>query len=179
MILQTMKPTSLVFLLLAMLAGCKKNDTIDPSSGLPATSSSGKNILACRVNGQIHVYSGKASINNDNGVDYSIWEDYILIHGDNFRYNDDIRIRVTGNDSLKPGIKYVFSSETQHRALYTKYEISQFEYEAQSGSGWILFSRLDKDVAAGTFAFTAYLNGQQGSDSVTITGGRFDISRRS
>lgn len=166
-------------LLLSLLAfvACKKTDS-GPS--LPGPSSTGQNYLAYKVNGIISSSFGLNSWNARTGVSYNRFADKIVISGDNDNMRNDLGIYIAlPPTAVKTDTTYILSNEAnRHISKYFLFkQPGTSEYITIMGSGWVRFSRVDTAVAAGTFAFTAYLNGQQGADSVVITDGRFDIPR--
>ena len=172
-----MKNLLLLFVVISAFASCKKEDA---NNQIPEPSSSGKNFLACKVNGAVHRYSGLIDWMSPNGVSYSRFIDEVIIVGGSAEFSDVVGLHLKGSpDSLLPGYNYLFGGETNsNHANYTLYQSgtrSDLQYSTVAGSGWVRFSRVDTAVAAGTFAFTAYLNGQQGQDSIVITDGVFDI----
>jgi len=161
-------------LVLSTLGACNKDDS--STQQLPPPTQQGKNILACKVNGQVHIYSGKRTTFNDNGVNYDLYLNKLRLYADNIDYRDNIEIVFPVNpDSIKVGLKYFFDLADMINP-FGEYRIRvngvTNEYKTGKQSGFIQFTRLDKDVAAGIFQFTAYYN----NDSVTITEGRFDIT---
>lgn len=94
-------------LIFCTAAGCTKNND-EPQ--LPVPTQEGKNILACKVNGQVQIYKGKRTTFNDNGVEYDPYIDKLRIAADNSDYNDNIEMLLPGSpDSVVIGIKYFFS----------------------------------------------------------------------
>ncbi|WP_276133391.1 DUF6252 family protein [Polluticoccus soli] len=153
------------------ITGCKKD-----SEKMPKPTQSGKNILACEVNGKVHIYEGKRSYLNSNGVDAARIitgnDVFIEIHGDNADYDDDIEMRVV---VYQPELnkEYIFSKvDSKDWAEYYVGQNSDIRYKTQNSSGFIKFSRFDPSSVAGTFMFTGY--NQQG-EKVEITEGFFDI----
>lgn len=64
-----MKRPLLIFALFVIaFTACKKDSNTSAGGQLPDTSSSGKNFLACKVNGKVQVYYGKSSYISPNGV---------------------------------------------------------------------------------------------------------------
>lgn len=169
----------LLLLSLLAFAACKKTDS---GPTLPGPSSTGQNYLAFKVNENVHVYNGIATYNQPNGTRYIRFSKEIYISGNEDGNNDYIAIYLLIQpDSCKINTDYVFGSETNESfAKYTFKRPGQVTAECRTiaGSGWVRFSRLDTAVAAGTFALTAYMGGQQGADSVIINDGRFDISSK-
>lgn len=136
---------------------------------LPAYSSSGKNVLGCKVNGQVHLYSGIRTLSNDNGVDYFNGNTEISVDADNSSYNDYMRILFYHLNNLSVGTTYYFTNDS---ISYATYLIGNGSQSYTTGSGYVKFTRLDNMVAAGIFEYTAYsITG----DSVKVTEGRFDV----
>ena len=166
------------FLLMTFFASCKKEDA---NNQIPEPSSSGKNFLACKVNGVVHRYTVEDALGR-NGVGYRRFVDQIEVGASEADYKDAIGITVAlPPDSVLPSLVYQLSQETgKSFSEYYKYQAGggpTLTYFTTAGSGWIKFSRVDTLVGSGTFAFTAYIDGQQGKDSVVITEGVFDIAR--
>jgi hypothetical protein len=163
-------------LIVASFASCKK----DPNQ-LPEPSSSGKNFLACKVNGVVHKYTVEDALGR-NGVGYSRYIDGLTIGAAEADYKDDLGITVfLSPDSVRREVTYELGGETSigigHYIIFQTGGGPVLEYTTTVGSGWVRFSRVDTAVAAGTFALTAYIDGQQGKDSVVFTEGVFDIAR--
>lgn len=157
-----------IFLVLSFSC-TKKSGTTEPQ--LPPLTTEGKNVMGCKLNGAVHIYSGKRSFSNPNGVNYDNLVERVVIYADNSNYTDAVNISIIKGFGLVVDIPYYFASETSGN--YAQYLPSSANFITGSNSGWIRFVRLDTEVAAGTFEFTAYHN----DDSVKITEGRFDISR--
>lgn len=153
---------------------CNKQDDTPQEPELPALTQEGKNILACRVNGVTHVYSGKGSFGNENGVSYFRYPNNILLYADEDALASELEIIINDSPSvIRRNTTYFFSTETSdHQARYFSDAANPY-FITRNGSGWIRFVRVDSAIAAGTFEFTAYFN----NDSVKITEGRFDIAR--
>jgi hypothetical protein len=158
------------------IAACKKTDD---SGGLPGPSSNGQNYLACKVNGVIHTYSASDGLGR-NGVVYNRFINKTGIGASEAKYNDDIGFMLPIVADSVNNNNYILNSEADDFfGHYTKHQSggkASDYYITSSSSGWVRFSRIDTAVAAGTFAFIAYRNGQKGADSVVITDGRFDIA---
>lgn len=158
-------------ILLVLSFGCSKKQNGNTEPQLPPLTTEGKNVMGCKVNGNVQIYSGKRTFGNDNGVDYNPSSSKVVIFADNINYHDEIKITINiPYSSLIIDTPYYFTSETTNN--YAQYFPSSANFITDNNSGWIRFARLDTEVAAGTFEFTAYHNG----DSVKITEGRFDIS---
>ncbi len=167
-------------------AACKK-DTTYAGGQLPDTSSSGKNFLACKVNGETRVYSGLSSFSKSNGVTFNHLSNYVLIFGSGVsQYKEIIKLHMDEDSTKKVVVDstYILSSESgQHHAFYQSHSpgVISLDYLTSNNSGWVRFSRLDS-IASGTFAFTAYYDQRSSNrtepDTVRITEGRFDISRK-
>lgn len=98
-------------LLLILSFSCtKKNKSTEPE--LPPLTAEGKNILACKVNGNVQIYSGKRSFGNDNGVDYMSYVDKVEIYADNIKYNDALDLSILRGIGLDLNTTYYFSTET-------------------------------------------------------------------
>lgn len=168
----------LLFLSLLALAACKKTD--NSNFQLPGPSSTGQNYLACKVNGQLYHSRGLNSWTSRTGVSYSRFTNRVVVGGDDDGVNGDLGIYLYQEpSSLLANQDYILGTEGNgNEAKYFRFKQGgqTFEYTTSSVSGWVRFSRIDTTVAAGTFAFTAYRNGQKDADSVVITDGRFDIS---
>ena len=162
----------ILFLCCLAICGCKKE-----KEKLPAATQSGKNILACKVNGKVHIYEGKRSNSNDNGVDagryLSVNHFVIRVHADNADdYNDNLTMQVFA-DKPELNKEYIFSKEdSKDGAEYYIGENYVNIYTTKSSSGYIKFSRFDTSVMAGIFMFTAY---NDHGAKVEITEGFFDI----
>jgi len=145
---------------------------------MPEATQSGKNILACKVNGKVHIYEGKRSYLNSNGVTAQRYmsgtEILIRVHADKREdYDDNIEMEIVAD---QPDInkEYIFSKEdSKDRAEYYVGQSNENKYYTKSSSGYIKFTRFDKAVAAGVFMFTAY---RDNGDKVEITEGFFDIT---
>lgn len=141
---------------------------------LPSLTQEGRDILACIVNGAIHLYSGKSSFGDPNGVLYHRLPEELLLYADESDLGDAIRISLDTPALIMPGTIYFFatgSNDPNYAQYYS--DAANPYFITKDGSGWIRFTRVDSAIAAGTFEFTAYFN----NDSVRITEGRFDIAR--
>ncbi|HTM66541.1 MAG TPA: hypothetical protein VL093_09490 [Flavipsychrobacter sp.] len=159
-------------LVLFTLGACNKDD--GSKQQLPPLTQEGKNILACKVNGQVHIYSGKRTTFDDNGVNYDRGIDKVRIAADNSRYNDNIEIILPYiPDSVMVGVRYYFT-ENEVASGYASYYVGNgsLVYKTSNKSGFIQFNRLDENIAAGVFEYIACHN----NDSIKITEGRFDIT---
>lgn len=141
---------------------------------MPAPTREGKNIFACKVDGVVHIYSGEGTIFNPDGVSYQPTPDDIFLAGSKKEYNDFVSMTLPNLSLVTIDTTYRFSTETSeaHGDRYTGNNGTPFR--TKNGSGWVRFSRLDTSVAAGTFAFTGYRDG----DSSVITEGVFDLKNR-
>ena len=157
----------------AALNGCKKPDETPHEPELPPLTQDGRNVLACRVNGIVHVYSGKHTLGDPNGVFYHRYVDEILLSADEADLSDAVRISLFEPNTIVANSTYVFSTKTNScYALYYSDEANPY-FITKNSSGWVRFTRIDSAIAAGTFEFIAYFE----NDSVNVTEGRFDIAR--
>jgi len=157
--------------MLSTLGACNKDDS--STQQLPPPTQEGKNILGCKVNEHVQIFKGKGSIPHDVGVNYYRSVDQIVISCNNESY-EHIRMTIPViPDSAKIGVRYNFSKSELINPYASYYKGNgSIVYMTNIQSGFIKFTRLDKNIAAGIFEFTAYYN----NDSVKITEGRFDIT---
>jgi hypothetical protein len=166
--LYTLYGTWLICLLaVAGASGCKKKDA------LPPLTQEGKNILACKFNGQVQIYSGIPNTFNVNGVKFSYSTNHIELRATNADVDNSLYITLHFPPQLVGNNDYILGSEASPHYVEAYCGRSALPYFTKANSGQIRFIRIDKEVAAGTFSFTAY----RGNDSLVITDGRFDIGR--
>jgi hypothetical protein len=168
--------TIIVFTVIAI--GCRKKQIDEPEPNiLPTATQNGANLLACKINGAVHIYSGIPGRIGTNGVSFTkVWgsnnEQYVLISAGDSKYGDQLDI-----DIYEPGwniqVKndYKFSNENKVKAKYFYADVFN-EYKTQSNSGYISFTRYDDRVVAGNFSFKVFNK----TDSVKTIEGFFDIA---
>jgi hypothetical protein len=149
------------------IISCNKKDSQD----LPTPTQEGKNILACIVDGQAHVYSGISNVFNENGVDYRLGTNSIKLISESTEYRDFIEVVLPSFNSLNINTTYYLSSDTGRFYANRFTGNNGRPYQTVNYSGWVRFSRLDSNIASGSFAFTGYRPG----DSTVITDGTFDL----
>ncbi len=176
-----MKSYLVLIVLNCLLAGsCKKVATnpVVPVEPMPNPTETGANILACKVNGKLHIYKDKMTWSQPDGVSFSKREDqlekFTYIRGNESDYGDAVSMKIfTWN--IIVGKEYKFS--VNENKDFADYVLDGFgtenTYFTSDGSGFVKFSRYDSLVAAGTFAFTAY---SMGGKKVEVTEGCFDIA---
>src|SRR6266542_3463658 len=88
-----MKKIYFLFLCATLLfsAGCKKQPPPEPQ--LPPITHEGKNIFACKVNGEIFIASGKPIGFSEEGTEFLFYSDTIFwIHGEVINPKIDIQL---------------------------------------------------------------------------------------
>ena len=86
--------------LLVFSLGCKTpvEEPVNPTKPQMQTrTETGANIVACKVDGQVHIYRGKATWNDPNGVDFVRFASnpkHIFLWATQSGYGDDITIRI-------------------------------------------------------------------------------------
>lgn len=155
-------------------ASCKKEKHGPPPDnpyGLPNATSEGKNIFACRVNGQnwiseTGIYNMGGGVSNDSltangGRNSSGAEDIFLLRIGAFQEN------ITYNLNGETKITYTTTR------LCNSNVINFYAYEAITG--FIKLSKIDitRKILSGTFSFIIIR--QECNDTLNFTDGRFDI----
>lgn len=140
--------------------------------------------MGCYVNGVLHVYdSRKQTTLFASGVAFSLGDDiqqtYANISG-NSNYKGvpegDINIFVY-SDTFQKDLTYQFLLGPTWITYYSfekAYPNQMFYVNSNDPFNLVKFTRIDEQVAAGTFQFRGY---NDGGDSVVVTQGRFDIAR--
>ena len=176
-----MKYSLLALLVLtAFVTSCAKKSTepITPGPKMPKATQTGQNIVACRVNGNIQIYTGPQTYLDEDGVSFGMYSDmgdlYVSINASGSqKYDDDIYLDVY-DTSISINTDSRFSS-TEIDKVQGEY-IKQIDglstiYRSKEGGGVIRFTRYDNEVVAGTFSFAAY----KADEKVNVTEGFFDI----
>lgn len=149
--------------------GCKREEKMPPQTR------AGQEILACKVNGEIHTYRGKGTRLYPSGVKCNRavngTDSFTEIRAISTKiYNDDIWIAVRSFD-IEVDRPYILSSGLEDNiAVYR----SDATYSTGLNSGVVTFTRYDEKIASGVFSLTA-ITGAGGK--VEITEGFFDIKR--
>ncbi|MEO6832839.1 MAG: DUF6252 family protein [Chitinophagaceae bacterium] len=169
----------LLFAICLIFPSCKKANTPDPLSQLPAATHSGANTLGCLVNGKAFLVNvGLANWNHPLGVSFSPYDGYSWeIDGKPDSRHLTIRFNESGTNPTIPST-FNLTTDYQSRAEFlnpldgTAINGNNEFVTNVSNTGEITISYYDGSVIAGTFNFDA------ANDSgvvVHITDGRFDI----
>lgn len=166
---------NLTAFLIVLSAGCEKASNEEK---MPEQTQSGANIVACKVNGKVHIYSGKPNAVKGDGVSYfrelTGADSIIQIIADNtLKYNDEIFLSVY-TFHIEIGKEYTISSEFNRNLAVYSWSDPNAPYTTTLNSGHISFKRCDEGVASGNFSFTAT---NKNGEKVEITEGSFDITR--
>ncbi len=170
---------AILFLSLALLLGCKKNDLApaDPASQLPPATQTGANTFGCLLNGQPWTPQGYNGTSN-----YSVVVDPTYRGGSVdirvYRYADNLLqslilggdgISGVGTYSLDANPRSIFFTDMHLPSACQNFDGSKGQYR----KGTLTITRLDLQagIIAGTFAFTLY---KPGCDTIKVTQGRLD-----
>jgi hypothetical protein len=166
-----------VALLSLLWTGCDLTPK-EPEPTLPLATREGKNTLGCYVNGVLHSYSEQLGngLFADKGVDFGdpiASYGYFEIKGVSPNQPGDVYILVE-TDTVKADSVYTDLYPPFYPTTYSKgygeYTVKPYDLFNQ-----VFLTRFDNQVAAGFFSFRAYTS--DGTDSVYVTYGRFDIAR--
>ncbi|WP_276133390.1 hypothetical protein [Polluticoccus soli] len=162
-----------------LITGCKKADepVVPTGPQMPERTEKGANILACKVNGTIHVYRGEFSWNHPDGVSFGQYDagGYTFIKAnEDKKYIDNIGILIYSLDIVVGKEYKLFDENSEGAAEYYPAEGANGNiYLTEYGGGVVKFTRYDSLIAAGTFSFNA---GKSSGEEVKIAEGFFDIS---
>jgi hypothetical protein len=177
---------NLLFLAVFILTitGCKKEEDKKPK--MPAPTQTGANVLAFKVNDEVHIYKGKKTYFDDNGVlariTSMIDETFrIEIVADDGKYNDALRMWVQvpeTADVTPPDLNKSYSLSNSTAKSY--YDVNANggpdvnSYVADVTRCMVIFTRFDDKVMAGTFT---YYGINEKNETISLTEGVFDIAR--
>jgi hypothetical protein len=168
-----MRRIIIVLFACCLIWGCKKKDDAGPA--MPSPTQTGQNIVAYKANGKIHIYKGKHSTSQRDGVEFYRVADidtYVYVWAESSQYQDDMSITIYGLN-IEKDKEYNLSTEDNWG--FGKYMLGNGSdvYKTKNGSGYIKFIRYDSSVAAGNFSMTVY---NSEGKKVEITEGFFDIA---
>ena len=159
-----MKKISLYILLWFILASCEK---------LPPETAKGRDIVACKVNGEIfRSKEKKFFLGPSFGAGAAVGDTLLIIKGSRYHNNNVIEeyLSIYIYNFSGSGI-YNIGGLTDNIAVY-RGNIGFFDRHDQSTGGWLNIKVFDDEIIAGTFEFKAKdMDGIIGD----ITEGRFDI----
>jgi hypothetical protein len=170
--------TSALLLFLIAFTACNKEDK---GEKMPPATKSGRHVLAFRLNGSVHIYRGKHGFYGDYQASYAMTKqrdstlDLTILASDGSKYNDAMNFDLRA-DSFRLNTRYAISANPQVgiSSYRSKIPSSSGEYVADSTRSYIIFTRADKVVVAGTFEFYGInKNGEQ----VHLAEGQFDLTQ--
>ncbi|MEX0966262.1 MAG: hypothetical protein WD077_03425 [Bacteroidia bacterium] len=158
-------------------SGCKKQE---PELKLPPLTHEGKNILACKINGEIFIAEGEP------GGGWS--QDGVI-----YRFTKDSAIYLSGQEEEKPlkaylSLSFIYSKaanvfkllqyEKRHGTVILpvdEYVLAESEFNTnEEHTGTVTVTYFQADIIAGTFEFEAV---DSRGELVHVTDGRFDLKK--
>lgn len=157
---------------------CKKEKS--PTDSIPQASTIGSNTIFYMLNGNQHYIQGVPGVFSDDAVSVSILSNSVFISSYNRKDSknpyDDLNIYVNTQTPVV-NKKYFLSKifPTDEQSYYTGGQSTDI-YIADSTRSYVMFTRFDATVIAGSFVFY----GTRGAPEQTIelNNGWFDISRK-
>lgn len=144
---------------------------------LPPETTIGKNTMGCIVNGVLHVYDGKPTMLVGDGVEFywhpSSGNATIFAIAKKDDSPGDVTISVYA-DTLQADFIYQTLSGTNYHFNDLNTVTATYEVIDNDPFNYVVLSRIDDHVAAGTFQFRVY---KPNGDSMIVRHGRFDIAR--
>ena len=157
-----MKKISLYILLWFILASCEK---------LPPETAKGRDIVACKVNGEIFKSKEKKFfLGASFGASATIMDTVIYIKGSRYHRNENNEMIFIVLYDFRGVGSYFLGGVTINSASYSGENIYNTHYPSTGGT--LIVKKFDNKIIAGTFEFTG-----QNTDGIIgdITEGRFDI----
>lgn len=161
-----------------LVFSCKKDKST--SSSLPQPSHIGSNTLFYTINDKQHYISGVPSLYSDDAVWVTILTNSVLINSydrkdANGPYDD---LALYANTQTPELNKQYFLGKTDsagERSHYTGGQSNDIYY-ADSTKSYVMFTRFDAAVIAGTFAF--YGTKDSTGQTIELDNGWFDVNRK-
>jgi hypothetical protein len=173
--------TLLTAFILLLLGGCKKEPLVPQ---LPPYTQEGKNIFACKINGEVFITEGVMDNNtlNPKGIDnnYMVW-------------GIDTLVYIRAKESIPKEAD--FSLDFAYTLTHDSFELNQKQNSVamvylpvdnyilaksrfatnDDHNGWVHVKYFQNKILAGTFEFTAI---DDRGEVIHVTDGRFDISTK-
>ncbi|MDA0198822.1 MAG: hypothetical protein OT643_08580 [Bacteroidetes bacterium] len=177
-----MKLITLTTLVLAVFIGCGKQPADPPQ--LPPYTQEGKNIFACKINGEVFIAEGTIEKNSfdTKGVEssYRFWSNDTLVELESREeYPKKATVYVYFKYTLTKDTFELNQKEKTVGIIYLPvddyvFADSKFNTDAIN-KGWVCVHYAEDKILAGSFEFTAM---DSRGELVYITEGRFDISNK-
>jgi len=162
-------------ILLSIISSCQKESEIPT---LPPITMEGKNIMACKINGELFISKGVPTYLNNLGVTFGRY-----LNSDNSRF---YRIYANVNKPYHSISLYLYdynSKDTLYFGGDANLNEAKYYNDVNYGntyrthsnvSGKLIILKDDIDIISGTFEFEAV---NEWYDTVKVTEGRFDIKK--
>ena len=163
----------MISLMALAVNGCKKSKDPEPDNpyGLPNATQEGKNIFACRVNGENWIAEKKFSYSIE-----VVWKDtFMVIRGIK---TSDMYMIILNNEHITKNKTYSLDDTLKCYADFSSTESNCFNSDgsrsAKSYEGELTLTKVDtvNRILSGTFWFNILTDY---CDTMKVTDGRFDI----